>query len=118
MEFMHVGVPTQLKRPGEVYMEGMKLFIVDPSTNPYSVEWLRFEPGSPMPMELQTMNHVAYKVDDIAAAVQGKKVLVPPTQVAPELTIAFILEDKLPIEFMQVGCQPASGCGGGCCCGG
>ena len=64
-EFMHVGVPTDIAREGEIYAEGIKTHIITPDTNEFHIEYLRFEKDTPLPKELQTLVHVAYKVDDM-----------------------------------------------------
>ena len=64
-EFMHVGVPTDIAREGEIYAEGIKTYIITPDTNEFHIEYLRFEKDTPLPEELQTLVHVAYKVDDM-----------------------------------------------------
>lgn len=97
--FMHIGVPTTTSREGEVYAEGMKVHILAPP-NEHSVEWLRFEPGSNLPIEIQTRNHIAFDVDDIQAEVQGKNVIVPVTDIGSAY-IAFILDGELPVEYYQ-----------------
>ena len=101
-EFHHVGIPTQQQRPNETYLAGAKLFVTPVEADPMKIEWLRFEAGSPMPKEIQTMTHLAYKVDDIEAELKGKKVLVPPFVPAPGVKVAFILHEGVPVEFMQL----------------
>ena len=40
-KFSHWGVPTQEKKDGMVYVEGIKTWITDFAQNPYAIEWLR-----------------------------------------------------------------------------
>jgi hypothetical protein len=101
MTFHHVGIPTAQPRPGEIYLEPMKVHITDAGASPYQIEWLRFEAGSPMPRELQEQAHLAFNVEDLEAAMAGKTVLVEPCEPAPGLRVAFILEDGAAIELMQ-----------------
>jgi len=102
VEFHHVGIPTQTKRDGETYLEAGKVYVTDAESSPYSIEWLRFEPDSPMPEPLKTTAHVAFAVDDLAAALEGKDVLIEPFAPMEGLKVAFILHDGAPVEFMQV----------------
>jgi hypothetical protein len=99
--FSHIGIPTSVKRDGETYMEGAKLFVTDFNTSDNKIEWLRFEDDSPMPEQLQSTAHVAFKVDDLEAAMQGQEVLMEPFEPADGIKIAFILEDGAPVELMQ-----------------
>ena len=69
--------------------------------NPCCVDWLRFEPDSPLPDILKTLPHVAYVVDDIQAAVAGEEVIVEPTTPIEGITVAYIVHDGAPFEFIQ-----------------
>ena len=102
MRFHHIGIPTTEPKEGETYSAASKLYITDIDSHPYHVEWLRFEPGSPMPALIQTIPHVAFAVNDLEKALEGKHVLVPPKTTAAGHTIAFIVEGGVPIEFVQV----------------
>jgi hypothetical protein len=101
MKFHHIGIPTRTKRANETYLQEAKLFITDPVSHPYRIEWLRYEEGSPMPPELQTIAHVAYEVASIGEAMKGKQTLLEPFRPLPGLTVAFIIEDGAPIELME-----------------
>ncbi|MFC2082536.1 VOC family protein [Candidatus Bipolaricaulota bacterium] len=103
MRFHHVGIPTTEPKEGEMYRADSKLFITDIDSHPYRVEWLRFEPGSPMPDLIQTVAHVAFEVDDLQEAIEGKNVLVQPKTLPNGVRIAFIAESGAPVEFMQLG---------------
>ena len=100
-EFHHIGIPTDKQRAGENYLEAAKLYVTDVEASLYAIEWLRFEPGSPMPDVLKTTAHVAYKVDDLAAEMAGQDVLMEPFEPMEGVKVAFILHDGAPIELMQ-----------------
>lgn len=99
-KFMHIGVPTTTSRPGEIYAAGMKVFICPPP-NEHSVEWLRWEDDSPMPIELRTRNHIAFEVDDIESEITGKKIIFPITEIGPGTRIAFVMDGELPVEYYE-----------------
>jgi len=103
MEFHHIGIPTDTQRDGETYLEGAKLFVTDAAADPYKIEWLRFEADSPMPDALKTTPHVAYVVDDMAAALEGQSVLIEPFAPMEGVNVAFIMHDGAPVEFMKLG---------------
>jgi hypothetical protein len=100
--FHHIGVPSAKAREGENYLADAKLYVTDPEKSANGIEWLRFEPGSPMPQELQTRAHVAFTVDDMDAALAGQTILIEPFEPMPGVRVAFIMEDEQPVEFMQV----------------
>ena len=101
MKFHHIGIPTTVKRENEIHLEEAKLFVTPIEASPYHIEWLRFEEGSPMPELLQTTAHVAFVVEDIAAAMEGQEVLMKPFSPMEGLTVAFIISDGAPVELMQ-----------------
>jgi hypothetical protein len=99
-ELHHIGIPTKTKQPEETYLEGAKLFITNADASPNKIEWLRFEPGSPLPEMLQTSTHIAYRVDDLPAEMKGRKILMEPFSPLPGVKVAFVVEEGLPIELM------------------
>ena len=101
-ELHHIGIPTDKKEENESYLEGGKVYVTDAEKSPNKIEWLRFEADSPMPDLLKTTAHIAYKVDDIKAAMEGKEILVEPFNPMEGLTVGFIVEEGAPIELMQV----------------
>ncbi len=99
--FSHLGIPTTIKQENETYLEGGKLYITDFDTNPYGVEWLRFEDDSPLPELMRTVPHVAFKVDDLEKEVEGKEILIEPHVPWEGIRVAFIIYNGIPIEFVQ-----------------
>jgi len=99
--FHHFGVPTQQVSEGEIYIEGAKVHITDPEKHPYRVEFLRFEGGSPMPEIIQNQPHAAFMVDDLEAALAGKKVVCEPFDATETLRVAFIQDGDALIELME-----------------
>lgn len=100
--FHHIGIPNTKERPGETYLQDAKLYITDCNASENRIEWLRFEEGSPLPEILKTTAHVAYKVDDLEAALEGQSVLLEPFEPTAGVRVAFILEDEAPVELMQI----------------
>lgn len=101
MEFHHVGIPTTEKQPNEIYLEGAKLYVTDATQSEHKIEWLRFEVGSPMYYLLKKTAHVAFTVDNLDAALVGKKVIVEPFVPMDGLRVAFIQDGDAPVEYMQ-----------------
>jgi len=100
-EFHHIGLPTTTRQPNEIHLVPSKLFITDATKSEHRIEWLRFEPGSPMPALLQTRAHVAYTVDSLDQALVGRKVLVQPFAPMEGLRVAFIEDEGAPVEFLE-----------------
>jgi len=99
--FHHIGLPTEDKQPGEVYVEDTKVWVTDPDDHPRRVEYLRFEPDSPVTGPLRDMAHMAFQVDDLDAALEGEEVILEPFEPLEGLTVAFIMKDGAVFEFMK-----------------
>lgn len=96
----HYGIPTQEKQVRETYAEGMKVHLTDYSKSANKIEFLRFEEGSWLPEIIQNVAHIAYEVPCMEEALKGAEVIVEPMQGGENLTIAFIVEEGIPIELM------------------
>jgi hypothetical protein len=55
-----------------------------------------------MPEMLQTSTHIAYRVDDLKTEMRGHTVLMEPFSPMPGVTVAFVIEEGVPIELMAV----------------
>ena len=62
---------------------------------------MRFEPEAPVPDLVRTVPHVAFEVDDLSAEIAGKEILITPNSPSPGVTVAFIVENGAPVEFLQ-----------------
>lgn len=100
-KYHHVGIPTEIPRENETYLEDFKVYVSGYETSRYGVEWMRFEADSPLPELVKTVPHVAFEVDDLEAEIQGKEILIPPNSPSEGITVAFIAENGAPIEFIQ-----------------
>ena len=99
--YHHLGIPTEVPHEGETYLEEYKLYFTSFETNPYGIEWMRFEPDCPLPELVKTVPHVAFEVDDLDAELEGKDILIAPNSPSPGVTVAFIVDNGAPIEFLQ-----------------
>jgi len=101
LRYHHLGIPTDVPRDGEAYLPAYKLYHSGFETSPYGIEWMRYEPGSPLPEIVRKVPHIAFEVDDLALELQGKEVLIPPNSPSPGVIVAFILSNGAPVEFIQ-----------------
>ena len=100
--FDHIGVVTDEPKPGESWVEATRVWVTSPRAHPFNVEWLRFEPDSPVTGPLRTQPHVAYRVGDVHQAIEGHTVLLEPFDVGDGfLTVAFVEVGGALVEFMQ-----------------
>ncbi len=102
MEFSHVGMITAQPQDGEVFIEATRVWITDFEKHPFHVEWLRFEPDSPVAGPVRNQPHVAYRVDSIENASKGMTVLLEPFQPMDNLRVGFYESlDGAVIELME-----------------
>jgi limonene-1,2-epoxide hydrolase len=71
------------------------------AAHPYRVEWLRFEPDTPVQSPVRDQPHVAFRVDSIAAAAKGLKVLIEPFDAGIAKVGFYQTEDGAVVEFME-----------------
>lgn len=100
-EFDHIGVPTADQQPHEMYVPATKVWVTDPAAHPYRIEHLRYEPDSPVTGPVREQPHIAFRVDDLDAAIQGEQVVLGPFQATDALRVVFILKDGAVLEFME-----------------
>lgn len=77
------------------------MFVSGYEESPYGIEWMRFEPDCPLPELVKTVPHVAFEVDDLATALTDKEILIAPNSPAEGVTVAFIVHNGAPIEFLE-----------------
>ena len=99
--FHHIGIPTDRVMPGEVALPDYGMFVSGFESSPYGVQWMRFDPDSPLPYLVRTVPHLAFEVDDLNAALAGKMVITPPNSPSPGVLVAMIEDNGCPIELMQ-----------------
>jgi hypothetical protein len=99
--YHHVGIPTNVPRPGELYLEQFKMYVSAFETSPCGIEWMRFEPDSPVHPLIKSVPHIAFEVDDLEAAIQGKQILTEPNSPSKGVLVAMILDSGAPVELLQ-----------------
>ncbi|MDP2996764.1 MAG: hypothetical protein Q8N47_04695 [Bryobacterales bacterium] len=99
--FDHVGVPTTEKQPVEMYVEATKVWVTDPLRHPNRIEYLRFEPDSPVQGPVRDLPHTAFQVDNLEREIEGTEILLGPFSPTDTLRVVFVLKDGAVIEFME-----------------
>ena len=92
MKYLHTGMIVGEKLPDMIYMEPLKVWV--------TIEFLYFEVDSPMAAAIQEQPHVAYEVEDIDAALEGKSILWQKMDVGGAY-IAFVYDNDTVVEFYQ-----------------
>lgn len=99
--YHHLGIPTDVPRPDERYLEAFKMYVSGFEESPYGIEWMRFEDDSPVSELVRTVPHVAFEVPDLDAALQGKQLLSEISSPSPGVRVAMIVDNGAPIELIQ-----------------
>ena len=83
--------------------------------SPYGIEWMRFEPDSPVSALIRSVPHIAFRVDDLEVALEGKELLAPVSSPSDGVRVAMIIDNGAPVELLEfrsdlrssVKCPPA-----------
>jgi hypothetical protein len=102
MIFDHVGIPTDEKQPDEDWVEATRVWVTNPRTHKYNIEYLRFEPDTPCRWEVVNMPHVAYRVkaEDFPKLIEGVEILIEPFDIDEKLKIVYVKKNGMPVEYM------------------
>jgi hypothetical protein len=99
--YHHLGIPTNIPRSGERYLEHLKIHVSGFDTSPYGIEWMRFDPDCPISELVRTVPHIAFEVDDLDSALEGKEILSPPGSPSKGVRAAMIIHNGAPIELIE-----------------
>ncbi|HPA20316.1 MAG TPA: hypothetical protein PLU30_21380 [Verrucomicrobiae bacterium] len=101
MQFDHIGIVTSERHEGERFVPATRAWVTDFTRHPFRVEWLRFEPDSPVRGPVRERPHVAYRVDDIEEAAVGMETLLEPFDAGPRIVGFYSSADGAVIEFVK-----------------
>jgi len=101
LKYHHIGIPTHEIQENEIYLEKYKFFCTDHTSNPYGIQWMRYEPDCPLPEIVQRIPHVAFEVENLQKALEDKQILIEPNSPSEGVLVAFILEDGAPVELIE-----------------
>ncbi len=101
MQFDHIGIVTHEKKADETFVPATRVWITDFQSHPQRIEWLRFEPDSPVTGPVREMPHVAFRVDSIAECSTHLKVLLEPFDAGMAVVGFYQTPDGAVVEFME-----------------
>jgi hypothetical protein len=104
--YHHVGIPTHTPVAGENYLKEHKVYHAGYESSEFGIEWMRYEEGCTLPDIIKTVPHIAFQVDDLKEASKGRKVIVEPNSPSAGNIVAFIEENGVPIELIQIDGTP------------
>ena len=102
MKFDHIGLIATERKANEDWVEATRVWVTNPKKHRLNVEWLRYEPDSPVTGPVREKSHVAYQVESIEEASKGMKTLLEPFWANEKLRVGFFeFEDGSVVEFME-----------------
>lgn len=100
--FDHVGIPTDDKQPNENWVETTRVWVTNPREHKYRIEYLRFEPDTPVLWEVSHLPHIAYsaKAQDFDKLLQGVEIIIEPFEPHPNMKIAYVKKHDALVEYI------------------
>jgi hypothetical protein len=102
VKFNDVGIPNVDSFEGEMALPHLRMTVSDHLNNPFGIQWQPYWEGAPYPDLVKTVPHVAFEVDDLLAALEGRHVIIEPNSPSHGVTVAFIEVNGAPVELMQI----------------
>jgi hypothetical protein len=102
MKFDHIGIPTTDRFDGEIELPNLQMTVSDHQNNPFGIQWQRYWDDAPYPDLVKTVPHVAFEVDDLAAALEGQRVIIEPNSPSHGVRVAFVEVNGAPVELLQI----------------
>lgn len=101
--YHHLGVPTDKPIQGETYLPQFKLYVSGFDTSPFGIEWMRFEPDSPVDELIRKVPHIAFEVEnlELELARHNLQILTPPNSPGEGIRVAMISHNGAPIELIE-----------------
>lgn len=101
-KYHHVGIPTQEVVPGMIHVRHLKIWCTNHESNPFFIQWMKYDEDCTLPDLVKSVTHVAFEVDDLEEALKGKHVIVAPNSPSPGVMVAMIEAAGAPVEFLQL----------------
>lgn len=99
--YHHVGIPAASPVEGMTRLEHLRISCTDHESNAFGIQWMCYDEDCLVPPLVRAVAHVAFEVDDLAKALIGKKVIIPPNSPSPGVIVAFVEEAGAPVELLQ-----------------
>lgn len=99
-QFHHLGIPVNDDNYTGVFSEKAGMYTLDNSGS-FRIQWHRFVSDSPLHQLIKTVPHVAFKVDNLAEAIDGEEVILGPYEPIDGFYVAMINDSGVPIELIE-----------------
>lgn len=99
-QFHHLGIPVNDEKYAGVFSEKVGMYTLD-NPGSFRIQWHRFVGDSPLHELIKTVPHVAFKVDNLADAIDGEDIILGPFEPIDGFYVAMINDSGVPIELIQ-----------------
>jgi hypothetical protein len=101
--YHHLGIPTDNPIVGERYIPQFKFYVSGFDSSPFGIEWMRFEPDSPIDDLIKRVPHLAFEVDDLDLELfkHDFSIITYPNAPAEGIRVAMIIHNGAPIELIE-----------------
>ena len=102
-KYHHTGIPTTEAMENEQYIAFAKVYVSGFSSNPFGIEWMRWEEDSDYNELIKTVPHLAFVVDNLNFELKRHEfnIIVPPNSPSGGVRVAMIEHNGAPIELME-----------------
>jgi hypothetical protein len=83
-------------------LDRLRISCTDHESSLFGIQWMQYDDDCSVPALVRAVAHVAFEVNDLQAALNGKKVIIPPNSPSPGVMVAFIEEAGAPVELLQI----------------
>ena len=104
--FDHIGLVTHEPHEGESWVAISQVWVTNPRLHPQRIEYIRpktipqIDPADVGLWKLWHLPHVAYRVEDLEAALEGEDVVFGPIQPGDFAKAAFVHKDGIIVEYI------------------
>ena len=105
--FDHIGIVTTEPQPGESWVPHSRVWVTNPRVHPHRIEYIRpaempvVDPAQTGLWKLWNLPHVAYRVDNLQAAIKGEEIILGPFEPAEFGAVVFIHKDGGVVEYLE-----------------
>jgi len=107
LQFDHIGIPVDSPpQAEEFWVPDSECWVTNPRTHPQRIEYLRFKSKPELDPEstqwkLWNMPHLAYRVEDLGAAIEGEELVHGPFEPADFGRVVFIHKYGAIVEYLE-----------------
>jgi hypothetical protein len=101
--YHHLGIPVSEPVEDERYLPQFGFYVSGFENSPFGIEWMRFEPGSPVNDLIQRVPHLAFEVDDLdhELEIRDFEIITAPNSPGEGTRVAMIKHNGAPVELIE-----------------